>query len=463
MEFKAATCPSCAGALQVPTNRDVVKCMYCGKSVFVERAVKAAAEANLDNWATLAKTASDAGNWREAYDYYTRMLEYDPSNADAWMGKGRAAANLSTVAEPRLTEMCVAFQRALSDPTPDAATKASVANELHRAAIGLFVFSHKHLDQFTSVRQAWDQHVNACAQSLDALDFAQKLRSNDEHLTAAISICADVLRGRTFRVTPDASVSLWQLDDGRQAQLEGRLDAYLASVRKSQPNYRSPWLTTAERVAERAKKAARSREASAGCLKAFAAVAGVVIVGFVIITIEALISAAIHSSQKPAAPIRVAVQPTAVGNLGLRPVHPSQRPAPLAPARSAVQPAGVAHSGSDCPRAESLSGEVTAETDELDTGRDFEQAGTAFITCAQQATNLDDSYDFYSRAAAILDSAGHSYDHANSPSDTARAFAAAEAAARSALDLAKKGHGSVDDASGEFDAVHTDRQDDTGG
>jgi len=35
MTFKAATCPSCGGALQVPDDRTTVKCVYCDVDVIV--------------------------------------------------------------------------------------------------------------------------------------------------------------------------------------------------------------------------------------------------------------------------------------------------------------------------------------------------------------------------------------------------------------------------------------------
>ena len=43
MTFKAAICPSCGGALQVPDDRATVKCMYCGVDVVVGEAIQLAA------------------------------------------------------------------------------------------------------------------------------------------------------------------------------------------------------------------------------------------------------------------------------------------------------------------------------------------------------------------------------------------------------------------------------------
>lgn len=43
MSFKAAKCPSCLEALQVPDDRDSVKCMYCGVDIMVRQAIQLAA------------------------------------------------------------------------------------------------------------------------------------------------------------------------------------------------------------------------------------------------------------------------------------------------------------------------------------------------------------------------------------------------------------------------------------
>jgi hypothetical protein len=43
MTFKAAKCPDCGGALQVPDDRAMVKCMYCGVDVIVREAIQLAA------------------------------------------------------------------------------------------------------------------------------------------------------------------------------------------------------------------------------------------------------------------------------------------------------------------------------------------------------------------------------------------------------------------------------------
>ena len=43
MNFKAARCPTCGGALQIPEDLNTVKCMYCGGEIIVREAIQLAA------------------------------------------------------------------------------------------------------------------------------------------------------------------------------------------------------------------------------------------------------------------------------------------------------------------------------------------------------------------------------------------------------------------------------------
>ena len=114
MSFKAAKCPNCAGDLQVPEDRDSVKCMYCGSDIIVREAIKAAAAGvNIENLFNLAKSAFESRNFQEAFDYYTRVLEVDVQNYEAWLGKGLSAGWMSTLADFRFSEMINGIDKAL--------------------------------------------------------------------------------------------------------------------------------------------------------------------------------------------------------------------------------------------------------------------------------------------------------------------------------------------------------------
>lgn len=91
MAFKAAKCPSCAGDLQLPDDKDKVKCMYCGSDIIVRDAIQAFAGVNIQNILELAKVAQDCGNDVNAYNYYVQALEYDSNIIEAWLGRAECA------------------------------------------------------------------------------------------------------------------------------------------------------------------------------------------------------------------------------------------------------------------------------------------------------------------------------------------------------------------------------------
>jgi hypothetical protein len=91
MTFKPAKCPNCAGDLQVPEDRDSVKCMYCGSDIVVREAIRLAGGVNVANLLELAQEAMNSQNYSEAFKYFSKVLEYDSNNQKAWLGKGFAS------------------------------------------------------------------------------------------------------------------------------------------------------------------------------------------------------------------------------------------------------------------------------------------------------------------------------------------------------------------------------------
>src|SRR5688572_2746418 len=113
MQFLPATCPTCSGKLQLPNDKTNVKCMYCGNDVLVQKAVQAYSGVNLDGYAKLARSAAKGGNYSEAYSYYTKILEVDPENLEAWLGKADSAGWMSTLRDFRIAEMISGFEHAV--------------------------------------------------------------------------------------------------------------------------------------------------------------------------------------------------------------------------------------------------------------------------------------------------------------------------------------------------------------
>ena len=103
MPFVAAKCTQCGANIEVDDSKEAGICKFCGTAFITEKAITnyntyvtnnfAGANinvtgANIENLLTLAKNAEEIGNYSEARDYYTRVLENQPNNCDALVGKG---------------------------------------------------------------------------------------------------------------------------------------------------------------------------------------------------------------------------------------------------------------------------------------------------------------------------------------------------------------------------------------
>jgi hypothetical protein len=122
MALIAAKCPSCGGDIQLDDSREFGFCLHCGTKVIVQDAVqkiKVSGSVKLDmsdtavNCLNLADQAFQNQNYLEAYNYYTKMLEYDSSSYKATFRKGLCAGYLSDQASIRTNELISGYKLAI--------------------------------------------------------------------------------------------------------------------------------------------------------------------------------------------------------------------------------------------------------------------------------------------------------------------------------------------------------------
>lgn len=122
MGFVAAKCTQCGANIEVDDTKEAGICKFCGTAFVTEKAINnyntyvtnnnnfAGANINVvgadvDNLIVLAKNAQDVGNYSEAKDYYSRILEMQPMNSDALLGKGVSALYGSNLADIKSDEL----------------------------------------------------------------------------------------------------------------------------------------------------------------------------------------------------------------------------------------------------------------------------------------------------------------------------------------------------------------------
>lgn len=194
MEFKPAQCPSCGGSLQLPDDRKSVNCMYCGATVVVNDAIQAAAAASIPNLLKLATAAAQSRNYQEAYLYYTKALELDGRNSQAWAGKAEAAGFLSSQHSFRIPEMLNYFANSLeaaSDENTDL-TKQQAATVICKVISEHYRTMRSGLSPAFAEGTTWTFYVNRLGEILKEVDRAHRLIPESAALLKlGIYICDD--------------------------------------------------------------------------------------------------------------------------------------------------------------------------------------------------------------------------------------------------------------------------------
>jgi hypothetical protein len=80
--------------------------MYCSQEILVhgENKISLPLTINVKDLLSLAQNAEDNQNFEVGYRYYSQILEKEPGNAGAWLGKGRCAGWLSSAETERISE-----------------------------------------------------------------------------------------------------------------------------------------------------------------------------------------------------------------------------------------------------------------------------------------------------------------------------------------------------------------------
>jgi len=243
--FREAKCPNCGGELRIPDDKTTVKCMYCSSDIVVRQAIQIAGGANIENFVNLAQTAKDAGNYEEAYGYYTKILEIDPGNCEAWFGKGESAGWTSTLRQFRLPEMITAFQKALdctsSDKKQELTTR--IADTINSVAVAYYKLAKNQLKEYISLDNTWSEYLEHCSVVIQAVERAHEYAPNDKQiLENIIFICKDNIEGvayddryDTFEGIPTPKVA--RVSQEYEATLRKKIEIYEAKLKQLDPSY----------------------------------------------------------------------------------------------------------------------------------------------------------------------------------------------------------------------------------
>lgn len=220
--------------------------MYCGVDVVVQQAIQLVS-ANSKNFLALARSAEVAANYSEAHAYYTKVLEIEPTNSQAWYGKGTAAGWLSNLKVLRLAEMLTCYDNAIKFSQENLAgdLKRACGLKLNRVANACCSMSQKHTAEYITVPNVWGEHIQRSLQIISVYEVAHRYAPREQEIMEnIIAVCVDLIQGVKYKeLVPGTSYKGSKavfLSDEYEKKMRGTITAYARKIQELDPNYVAP-------------------------------------------------------------------------------------------------------------------------------------------------------------------------------------------------------------------------------
>ena len=208
MALITANCPSCGAEIQIPDDRDTIHCVYCGQQILVEREdqpaeVSRSVSPDVANYMSLAETASESENHAEAEKYFSLVLERDPRNVKAWIGKAMAAGWQSTIRNTRLNETTNYIKQVVKSGTNDPEQTDEIISGILSLTNAIVMLNFNHVTEFGQVSGTVRECIPNLRQAVELLALAWSIKKdrvvakNIAHIlgeqTGAPAICSKFL------------------------------------------------------------------------------------------------------------------------------------------------------------------------------------------------------------------------------------------------------------------------------
>lgn len=233
MAMVPAICTQCGGNIEVDDTHEAGICKFCGTPFVTEKAINkyntyitnnnnfAGATINVtgvdpNNLLTLARNAEEVGNYVEANGYYSRVLEVQPQNCDALIGKGVSALYSSDLNDIKSDELigyiskAIEYKKSETDITSDEQNEyiVNAASSLYNAAIVVMSAAQTHYNQFwkfqNSAPEYWDRLSKVIKIFLYVIAITEEIMTEDsefyqkESIKFVITCCTEICQQRQF-------------------------------------------------------------------------------------------------------------------------------------------------------------------------------------------------------------------------------------------------------------------------
>jgi DNA-directed RNA polymerase subunit RPC12/RpoP len=267
-EFKPAKCPNCSGEMQIPLNMEKVKCMYCGGDILVQEAVqkyhfeisgnvKLDRKAEIENYKKIGSREFEDGNFKDSFEYYTRVLEIDTEDFDALMYRGLSRAWQSTLINNELLDANKGAKRALEIYQNNGCTKEDlylkidlISSEIYKVIIAIFDLATRHYSEnhygVQTAEEYWI-HLLLCVESLEGIIELHSEEMTKEnifykenkihYLKELIIFYVEICNGKKY-IDINSNVSLdAHINPNMRATITEKYDLVVSEIRKHEPTY----------------------------------------------------------------------------------------------------------------------------------------------------------------------------------------------------------------------------------
>jgi len=239
MKFVPITCPTCGGELMLPKNQKQAICSYCGNKFLLEKIKKDEDKPSVENWFNLGKDALQSGSHQKAHEYFSKILEIDFANDEAWFGKGIASGYLGN-----LLEMQKSFENAIIYISEDDSEfRLEIEQKYEIILINIY---NRNFELFKKSRLTINDCNILAAFTVDWLNYARDCIVNYSHETKHIPLfdlmikaIRKILRNTNY-IDENKKGRKYQANVNIRNQLE---NYYKFTVRKRQefdPMYKPP-------------------------------------------------------------------------------------------------------------------------------------------------------------------------------------------------------------------------------
>ncbi len=263
MAYEHLQCPGCGAALSArQANEPLVTCEFCGSQLRLGPKINAAVadlvvQREIEELLGQARLFADQSLFDRAIQLYDRVLELDPDNQAAWLGKAGCAEDGTSLKAFHLSEAYQCFQRAI-ETAPDEEARRWVRQRLlqrmpdrirqHQQQL------HTYFAQFANARPSLDEALHDYQIQLRAmLSILARLQTQFPDAASIPGTIVQVARRALggLRYDPDDTGRVYALPEAQRAEVaeaEQSATAWLAA--------RNPQESDAEPVRRRTGSAA---------------------------------------------------------------------------------------------------------------------------------------------------------------------------------------------------------------